>query len=179
MTTQTPPVLVVGQLSGVFGVKGWLKVKSFTQPEENILSYTPWRLRMPSGQKVVEVDSYQMRPQGLVVHFKGLDDRNEAAQIARLEIEVDQSELPELQQGDYYWHQLMGLAVVTDFMGCDQKLGQVKEVLETGANDVLVVIPEADSIDQRERLVPYVPDLYVKSIDLTARVIRVWWDPEF
>ena len=179
MTAEAPSVLVVGQLSGVFGVKGWLKVKSFTQPEENILNYAPWRLRTPSGQKLVEVDDYQMRPQGLVVHFKGLDDRDEAAQIARLEIEVDKSELPELRSGDYYWHQLMGLAVVTDFLGSDQKLGQVKDVLETGANDVLVVAPEPDSIDQRERLVPYVPDLYVKSVDLATRVIRVWWDPEF
>lgn len=179
MTTGAPPVLVVGQLSGVFGVKGWLKVKSFTQPEENILRYAPWRLRMPTGLKIVEVDDYQMRPQGLVVHFKGLDDRDEAAQIARLEIEVDKSELPELHAGDYYWHQLMGLTVITDFLGCDQSLGQVKDILETGANDVLVVAPEADSVDQRERLVPYVPDLYVKSVDLTARVIRVWWDPEF
>src|SRR5688572_32968826 len=109
MTTGAPPSLIVGQLSGVFGIKGWLKVKSFTQPEENILRYTPWRLRMPAGRRMVEVDDYQIRPQGLVVHFKGLDDRDEAAQIARLEIEVDKSELPELQPGDYYWHQLMGL----------------------------------------------------------------------
>jgi 16S rRNA processing protein RimM len=179
MTVEAPSALVVGQLSGVFGVKGWLKVKSFTQPEENILQYTPWRLRAPSGLQVVEVDDYQMRPQGLVVHFKGLDDRDEAALIARLEIEVDKSELPELQQGDYYWHQLMGLTVITDFLGRDQILGQLTDILETGANDVLVVAPGTGSIDQRERLVPYVPDVYVKSVDLTAREIRVWWDPEF
>lgn len=179
MTTETPSALVVGQLSGVFGVKGWLKVKSFTQPEENILHYKPWRLRTPSGLKLVEVDAYQMRPQGLVVHFKNLDDRDEAAQIARLQIEVDKSELPALQAGDYYWHQLMGLTVITGFAGHDQILGQVADILETGANDVLLVAPASDSLDQRERLVPYVPDVYVKAVDLAAREIRVWWDPEF
>jgi 16S rRNA processing protein RimM len=179
MTSEAASVLVVGQLAGVFGVKGWLKVKSFTEPEENILRYTPWRLRAPSGLKVVEVDDYLMRPQGLIVHLKGLDDRDLAAQIARLEIEVDKGELPELQPGDYYWHQLIGLTVTTDFLGTSQILGQVAELLETGANDVLVVTPNSCSIDGRERLVPYVPDVYVKSVDLAAREIRVWWDPEF
>jgi 16S rRNA processing protein RimM len=179
MTSEEAPGLVVGQLAGVFGVKGWLKVKSFTQPQENILQYTPWRLRTPSGLKFVEVDAHQLRPQGLIVHLKGLDDRDEAAQIARYEIEVDVAKLPELQPGDYYWHQLIGLTVITSFTGQDQVLGEVADMLETGANDVLVVAPRAGSADRRERLIPYVPDVYVQSVDLSAREIRVWWDPEF
>lgn len=179
MAAETATALVVGQLAGVFGVKGWLKVKSFTQPAENILEYTPWRLRAPGGLKVVEVDDYQLRPQGLVVHLKGIDDRDIAGQIARFEIEVDKSELPELQSGDYYWHQLIGLSVVSEFGGSDQVLGQVTELVETGANDVLVVGPVPGSIDGRERLIPYVPEIYVKSVDLAAREIRVLWDPEF
>ncbi|MBC6903863.1 ribosome maturation factor RimM [Saccharophagus sp. K07] len=170
--------IVVGQLAGVFGVKGWVKVRSFTQPEKNILEYNPWRIKTATGIKTLEVDAYNLRPQGLVVHFKGIDDRDIAAQFGRAEIEVDAAELPELPAGDYYWHQLIGLKVITE-EGAPQILGVVSEMLETGANDVLVVRPSPDSIDARERLVPYVPDLYVRKVDLDARAIYVMWDPEF
>ena len=79
MSDKSSVNLVVGQLAGVFGVKGWIKVRSFTQPEENILNYGPWRLRTSTGIRPVEVDAYNLRPQGLVVHFKGVDDRDVAA----------------------------------------------------------------------------------------------------
>lgn len=178
--TQTPPAsIIVGQLAGVFGIKGWVKIKSFTQPEENILDYGPWRLLTAQGVKTVEVDAYNVRPQGLVVHFKGVDDRDVAAQLGRAEVEVDKAELPELPQGEYYWHQLLGLKVISDFSGQSQNLGVVADLMETGANDVLVVRPAAESIDTRERLVPYVPDVYVTRVDLGTGEIHVIWDPEF
>lgn len=179
MADQSSENLVVGQLAGVFGIKGWVKVRSFTQPEENILNYGQWRLRSSSGVKPVEIDAYNMRPQGLVVHFKGIDDRDVAALLGRAEIEVDRAELPDLPDGEYYWHQLIGLKVISETEGTAYFLGRVAEMMETGANDVMVVRPAEGSIDDRERLVPYVPDLYVLGLDLIAGEIRVSWDPEF
>lgn len=170
--------VVVGQLAGVFGVKGWVKVRSFTQPEENIVEYVPWRLRTANGVRSLEVDAYNFRPQGLVVHFKGIDDRDVAALLGRAEIEVDIEKLPILPSGEYYWHQLIGLKVITEASG-SQVLGVVSDLIETGANDVLVVHPSPDSVDSRERLVPYVPDLYVRKVDVDAGKIHVMWDPEF
>lgn len=171
--------LVVGQLAGVFGVKGWVKVRSFTQPEQNILGYAPWRLRTPSGVQTVDIDEYNLRPQGLVVHFKGIDDRDVAALLGCAEIEVDKAELPELPAGEYYWHQLIGLNVVTEVEGEDCILGRIADMMETGANDVMVIRPDEGSFDDRERLVPYVPGVYVDRVDLATGEIRVNWDPEF
>lgn len=179
MVDKSSVSLVVGQLAGVFGVKGWVKIRSFTQPEENILEYGPWRLKTSSGTKAVEVDAYNLRPQGLVVHFKGIDDRDVAALLGRAEIEVDRAELPELPAGEYYWHQLIGLKVISEAAGTQVLLGRVAEMMETGANDVMVVRPVEGSLDDRERLVPYVPELYVVGVDLLVGEIRVDWDPEF
>ena len=87
--------------------------------------------------------------------------------------------LPELDTGEYYWSQLEGLAVYTQFSGARQRLGVVAKIFETGANDVLVVAADADSITQREHLIPYVPDQFVLSVDLAVGEILVDWDPEF
>ena len=87
--------------------------------------------------------------------------------------------MPELSAGEFYWHQLEGMQVLSEFEGSVYRLGSVSRLLETGANDVLVVKGDEESLDQGERLIPYVPDQFVKSVDLQGRVIRVEWDPEF
>lgn len=173
-----PERVLVGQFAGVFGVKGWLKVKSFTQPEENILDYSPWYLRTAHGLKRVEIDDSKVRPQGIIVHIRGLDDRDEAALMGRVKIEVAKSQLPDLSEGDFYWHQLEGLQVVTHWPE-GHCLGRVDRLMETGANDVLVVVPTEDSIDSRERLIPYIPEQYVAQVDLQKGLLHVKWDPEF
>ncbi|HEY7774680.1 MAG TPA: ribosome maturation factor RimM [Marinagarivorans sp.] len=174
--------IAVGHLVGVFGVKGWLKVKTNTQPAENIVSYQPWYLKTAHGLKVVEVDDYAFRPQGLVVHIKGYDDRDLSAALGKAAIEVDINQLPELESEEYYWHQLVGLKVYSVFAGDSSNrtvLGVIKNLMETGANDVLVVAPCDDSIDGRERLIPYLPGQFIKRIDLAAGEVDVDWDPEF
>src|SRR5690606_24310635 len=98
--------VVVGQLAGVYGVKGWLKVRSYTEPTENILQYRPWLLRTAHGLKELAVEEYKIRPQGIVVHFRGLDDRDVAAQLGRALIEVEKESFAPLEDGEYYWHQL-------------------------------------------------------------------------
>lgn len=171
--------IVVGTLAGAFGVKGWLKVRSFTQPEENILSYKPWYIRTAQGVQEVELDAFKKHTQGLVVHFKGLDDRDLAAGYGRAQILVNKSLLPPLAEGEYYWHQLIGLQVISVYGGSSLLLGRVAQMLETGANDVVVVHPCEGSIDDSERLVPYVPEQYVVKVDLHAGELHVDWDPDF
>ena len=87
--------------------------------------------------------------------------------------------MPELGEGEYYWRQLEGLKVVVRGDAGEQLLGRVDHLLETGANDVLAVVPCEGSIDQRERLVPWLPERVVMNVDLDAGVIRVDWDPAF
>lgn len=169
----------VGRVAGVFGVKGWLKVTSNTEPAENILQYQPWWVKTKHGVKAVTVDEHGHRNGGLTVHFEGVDDRDDAGLYVLCDIAVERSQFAALDPGEFYWHQLIGLSVVSEFDGQLHNLGRVKSLLETGANDVLVVEPTEESIDGKERLVPYVPDVYVKSISLEEQSILVDWDPEF
>jgi len=179
VTAKRSNLIPVGRLAGVFGIKGWLKVKSSTEPETRILDYSPWWLKTRHGVKAMEIDEAQRHNNGLIVHFKGIDDRDQALQLVSVDIAVEMDQLPTLDAGDYYWHQLIGLQVISVYEGREYPFGEVVRILETGANDVLVVRSCLDQEPERERLVPYVPEVYVKQVDLVEGVIRVDWDPEF
>lgn len=169
----------VGRVSGAFGVKGWVKIISYTEPVDNIVEYSPWWLKTPHGVKAISVEEHSFRGGSLVVRFDGVEDRDQAASFNLTNIAVERDQMPTLSDGEYYWHQLVGLRVVCSSGQQEVCLGEVKALLETGANDVLVVEPTDTSIDDRERLVPYVPDIYVREVDLDNEQISVDWDPEF
>lgn len=167
---------VLGRVTAVFGVKGWLKVHSFTDPVENILDYSRWVLVHNGKRESATIIDSKRHGRGLVVLLKGVDDRNRAQEYCGAEIVVSSTELPDLPEGEYYWHQLEGLTVLTDEGHC---FGRVDHLIETGSNDVLVVRPTDQSIDDRERLIPYLPDQVVTVIDLAGGSMTVVWDPEF
>ena len=169
----------VGRITALFGVKGWVKIHSYTEPQENLFEYHPWWLKTAHGVKKVEIDEARPHGDAFVAHIVGIDDRDVAALYTVVDISVERDLLPELGEGEYYWSQLEGLVVYTRFSGERQRLGVVDKMLETGANDVLVVLADAASIDQRERLIPYVPEQFVLAVDLVAGEILVDWDPEF
>lgn len=174
--TQHPQETVIGRITSVFGVKGWLKVFSYTAPKEGMLSYRDWTL-LHSGKRIsLEIEDSRRQGPGIVVKFKGVDDRDMARNYCGADIVVPTEALPELPEGEFYWYQLEGLSVETVDGEC---FGSVHHLLETGSNDVLVVMPTPASIDQKERLIPYLPDQVVKEIDLAAGKIVVDWDPEF
>jgi len=171
--------LTVGKITSPFGVKGWVKIFSYTDPKENIFDYQPWVVETPEGARTIEVDQWQRHGKALIAHIAGVDDRDKAIQYCQLECSVEQELLPELEDGEYYWSQLQGLKVVTQYNGSNQVLGKVQTLLETGANDVLVVRSCDGSIDDRERLIPYVPEQYILTIDVAGGEMLVDWDPEF
>ncbi len=173
---QPEDYVVLGKVSSVYGVKGWMKVYSFTEPMDQILEYGNWTLRDGQNLTLVEVDKGRSHGKGMVAHFKGVDDREIAKQYTGLEICVPRNRLPELSDGDYYWYELEGLAVVTSK---DVMLGNVDYMMSAGAgNDVLVIKGDGQSIDRRERLIPYI-DQFVLDVSLEAKRIVVDWDPEF
>lgn len=163
--------IVVGEISGVFGVKGWVKVYSFTEPRENILNYSPWLLRKGSETKAVEVLDGGLQGKAVVAQLSGISDRDMAVNLGGYEIVIDTALLPEPAEGEYYWRDLIGLHVETE-QGVS--LGVVDYLLETVANDVLVV-KEVD----KERLIPFLQGAFIKKIDLAAGLMVVDWDPEF
>lgn len=167
---------VLGRISSVYGVKGWVKIYSHTDPMENILTYSPWLLKIKGEWKPVEVEASKRHGKGLIAKLAGVDDREIARTYNGIEIAVESERLPDLEEGEFYWSQLENLKVYTE---SGVLLGKVSHLMETGANDVLVVKGNAESIDRNERLIPYLPDQVIKEIDLETGTIRVDWDPEF
>lgn len=168
MSKQQP--IVVGKISGLFGVKGWIKIYSFTEPRENILTYSPWILKKGMDVKQITVVDGHLHGKAIVAGLEGITDRDLAATLIGYEILIDANKLPKPQEGEYYWRDLIGLQVETE-QGV--MLGIVDYLLETGSNDVLVVKGE------RERLIPFLQGQFVKNIDLQAAKMIVDWDPEF
>lgn len=170
--------LVIGRITAVFGVRGWVKINSFTQDPQKIFDYQPWLVDMDMGPESIEVDQWKSHGDGLLAHIKGIDDRDIARTWCQKDIRVEASSLPELSASEFYWHQLEGLVVYSHFDDSVQRLGTVTSLLETGANDVLVVQGDAESIDCEERLIPY-SQQYVLSVDIQQHRIDVDWDPNF
>ncbi len=170
MTVDDRQVLL-GRIVGVFGIEGWVKLHSFTEPRDNIFRYRPWTLRAASGgQTTVERPQGRSQGKGIVARLPEVSDRDAAAGLVGAEVWVPREVLPKARDGEYYWADLEGLEVFT-VEGVS--LGQVTHLFATGANDVLVVKGE------RERLIPFVPGQQVVRVDLDGKRIEVDWDPAF
>ncbi len=169
-------LVTLGRFNSPFGVQGWIKVYSYTEPMENIQSYRPWLVKQNGVWQPIKVNSVKKQGKGLIAKLDRIDTPEAARLLCESEIAAPKSVLPTLGEGDYYWSQLENLKVYTE---SGELLGLVDHLVETGANDVLVVKGNAESIDRQTRLIPYVPEQVVKKIDLDAGILRVDWDPEF
>lgn len=161
-------IVLLGHISGVHGVRGWVKVHSLTEPREAIFEYQPWLLG--EAQEPVRVSEGKKHGNRLIARIEGVDDREAAEELIDVPIAVKRGQLPKTEAGRYYWTDLVGLTVRLED---GRELGTVERLLATGANDVLVVRGE------RERLVPFVVGPYVKKVDLENGAIVVDWDPDF
>lgn len=169
--------LVIGKIGAPYGVKGWVKINSFTQTKDSIFDYAPWDITL--GEKhnqVVKVDQWKYHNKSLLAKLEGVDDRNAAELIKNADISIESSQLPELDN-DFYWKDLIGMQVVTE-KGYD--MGVVKDMFETGANDVMLVKAKInDAFGQKERLLPFLYDNVVLNVDKDGKTITVEWDPAF
>jgi len=163
-------LILVGRIVGVSGVRGEFKLESYTEPRMQIFRYQPWWLKSASGEKEISGCRGRAQGKGIVATLPEVASREDAAALVGSEIWVRRSALPKSKHGEYYWADLEGLEVVT-VEGA--MLGKVSHLVATGANDVLVVAGE------RERLIPFVLDDYVKKVDFDTRRITVDWDPDF
>jgi 16S rRNA processing protein RimM len=169
--------ITLGKVGAVYGIKGWLRIHSFTDDPDAILDYFPWSLKLGNNTQTVEITDWRKHNKGLIVKVAGIDDRDIAQKLVSSEILVDESRLPELPEGDFYWRDLIGMKVVTT-KGYD--LGVVSDLLETGANDVLVVKANLnDGFGKKERLIPYTVGEAVESVSVENKQICVDWDPGF
>ncbi len=170
----------LGKISGVQGVRGWLKVFSDTEPRERIFQYPRWILKQGETEREVSLVDWQRSGKKLVVRLAGIETRDQAELLTGSWIDIRSSDLDDLGADGFYWYQLEGLeAWVADQQGGCQILGNVDHLLETGANDVLVIRPTERSIDDRERLIPWSMEQVVIEVDLNQGRIQLDWDPEY
>jgi 16S rRNA processing protein RimM len=162
--------VIVGEVAGVFGVNGWVKIYSHTNPAKNILDYSPWLLTGLDGTKEFKVLFGRTHAKLIVAHLEGVDDRDKALKLKSSKITVPRDRFPPLKSGQYYWADLVGLQV-TNLEGA--QLGTIAEMLATGANDVIVAKAE------RERLIPFIIGQFVKEIKLDEGKMLVDWDVDF
>jgi 16S rRNA processing protein RimM len=162
--------IIMGRIAGPYGVKGWLRVVSYTERPDTLIEYAPWHLRRGNMWIATEIAEAKRHSKGLLVRLPDYEDRDRAAELAGVDIGIYRRQLPPAAADEYYWDDLIGLPVVT-LDGV--LLGTVDHLIETGANDVLVVRGE------RERLIPFVRGSVIARIDLDGRMIRVDWDPDY
>ncbi len=163
-------MVVMGRVAGLFGVRGWLKIHSDAEPREGILDYSPWFIKRAGVWEKHELQAGHPQGKGVVAQLRNFADRDQAAELLGCDIAVRRDQLPELPAGEYYWNDLQGLRV-ENLDGVE--LGRISHLIETGANDVIVVTGE------RERLIPYTRGIAVRRVDLAAGLMIVDWDPDF
>ena len=169
-TAASSRFVTLGRISGLYGVRGWVKIHSHTSPLTNILEYTSWYLNVDDSWLEYQLETGKAHGKGIVAKLSGIDDRDQAAGLVQSDIAVPRDQLPEIDESGHYWTDIEGLTVRT-VDGFD--LGRLVRLFETGSNDVMVIEGE------RQRLVPYIDGDVVKSVDHAAGVITVDWDPEF
>jgi 16S rRNA processing protein RimM len=165
-----PDMVTLGKISGVFGVKGWVKVFSYTEQRHGILDYNPWFLHVSGEWKPYNIMSGQVQGKGIVAQLDGVTECDQAQALVGSVVAVPREHLLQLRQDEYYWSDLIGMMVETT---SGVPFGKVGSLFETGANDVLVVRGE------RERLIPWIMGDVIKSVSLAEKRIVVEWDPEF
>jgi len=163
--------LLLGRIVGVYGVAGWVKLESHSEPRLRIFNYQPWLLKTAQAEHEVEGCHGRAQGKGIVAALPSVTNRDQAAALVGAEVWVWRSALPKIKNDEVYWTDLEGSEVVTT-LGIS--LGHVSHIFATGANDVIVV---RDA--ERERLIPFVSGQFVHDINLDMRRITVDWDPEF
>jgi len=163
----------VGKISGCFGVQGWMKIFSFTEPRNNILKYSPLYISRKGEWIEVKVTGGRVQGKGVVMGLVDITDRDQVLALIGSELAIKKTQLKPTNKDEFYWSELIGLEVVNLK---DERLGQVDSLLETGANDVLVV---QNKENKTEQLIPFVMDEVIQLVDMDNKVIQVDWELDY
>lgn len=161
--------VVMGRIAAPFGIKGWVKVQTFCEDPDTLMDFESWRVGRDDQHKQYTVESHQAHSNTMVAKLVGIDDRDKAFALRGQEISVPRSSLPEPNEDEYYWSDLIGLTAVTRE---GVELGKVVNLMETGAHDLMVVQ------GTREHLIPFVGQ-FVGKVDMAAGQIEVDWGEDY
>ena len=160
--------IYLGKITGVHGIKGWLKIQSFSSPPENILNYPLWIISNRGQEGFYSVEKGRKHSNKIIVKLEKIDDRTKAESLINSKIKIRRSELPKLSNESHYWSDLEGLSVLNS----EEKLiGIVDSLIETGANDVMVVNTTKD----KRILIPFVMHEIIKEVSIELNYVKVDW----
>ncbi|MCF7529736.1 ribosome maturation factor RimM [Neisseria lisongii] len=168
--TDTQQWVAMGYIKGVFGIKGWLKIAANTEYSDSLLDYPEWQLRKDGKTLTVVLEAGKVMGDELQVKFEGIDDRDQAFSLRGYTIEIPRESFAPTEEDEYYWADLVGMTV-NNKSGI--VLGTVKNLMETGANDVLVVEGEYG-----QKLIPFVSQ-YIENVDIGNHTITADWDLDY
>jgi 16S rRNA processing protein RimM len=166
---KSDPVIVMGRVVAPFGIKGWVKVRPFTDSLDGLLGYPDWFLSIGADWKSFKVLDAAVHGAAVIAQLAGIEDRDAANALRGRDVGVPRSAMPETEAGEYYWGDLIGLEVL-NLEG--ERLGKVERLLETGANPVMILSGD------RERLLPFVAAV-VQEVSLDRREILVDWGSDY
>lgn len=162
--------ITVGRFGRPHGIKGFVTIHSFTEPRDNILRYTDWRVFLNNEWQPIHLLSVAVQHKAIIAQVEGYPERESVARLTNLDIAVAKEQLADLEPGEFYWHDLIGMKVVNQK---GEVFGNVIEIMPTGSNDVLVVQGE------KKYLIPYLPGQFVTNINAEQQLITVDWDLDF
>lgn len=163
-------LIAIGRFGRPHGIKGLITVHSFTDPYDNILQYADWQVYLNKQWQSFKPIHLEIKGKLILAQLEGYNEREQVAQLTNKEIVVSRHQLPQLEQGEYYWHELLGMQVINEH---SILLGVVKKILPTGSNDVLVIE------GSKRYLIPYLPGQFIFKVDLSKRIIHVDWEVDF
>ncbi|MDO5058930.1 MAG: ribosome maturation factor RimM [Neisseria sp.] len=168
--SNTQQWVAMGYIKGAFGIKGWVKVAANTEYADSLLDYPEWRLSKDGKSQSLAVESGKLAGGELQVKFAGIDDRDEAHLLRGYTIEILREAFAPAEEGEYYWADLVGMTVINRN---GETLGEVANLMETGAHDVLVI-----KGGHGQKLIPFVGH-YIDDVDNEKRIITADWGLDY
>lgn len=162
--------IILGRFASTYGIQGWIKVTSYTDPPDNLLQYPSWQVKHQDQWQSIEIEDAKTHNQFIIIKIHGYDTPETVKSFTNELIGVEREELPKLKENEYYWVDLIGLRVV-NLEGVE--LGYIKSLMETASNDVMIIHDK----NNQERLIPYLNHV-VKSIDLDKKIMVVDWEEQ-
>ena len=163
--------IYLGKITGVHGIKGWLKIQSFSSPPENILNYPSWIINNQGEEDFYSIEQGRKQNNKIVVKLENIDDRTTAESLINSKIQILRSDLPKLSNENYYWSDLVGLSVLNSE---EKVIGKIESLIETGANDVMVII----TLKDERILIPFVMHEIIKEVNVELNYIKIDWSIE-
>ncbi|CAL4323699.1 Ribosome maturation factor RimM [Buchnera aphidicola (Eriosoma lanigerum)] len=162
--------IIVGKFIAPYGLLGWIKIISFTENINNIVYYTPWYITINNKLEIIKLLLWNKK-KNLLVKCETINDRNTAEKFSNKNIMIHKSQLPILPIYEYYWKDLINCNIIN----FNTYLGTVKNVINTGANDILIVKNNNKKI-HTDILIPFIMNQVIKNVNLIHKVIKIEWD---